>query len=149
MNLTRPVIDDILSVFFAGECDSKEGPPLHRIEFVDASLRHYLETQGERVLVDDDVTLLHLERQFNRDGAFCRSMHADDLILMIAGYLRAYVPREPLVLRAQLAAVERLIASVLRQRLINPEEMLLPLLDARDAIDRGRRELRHPALRRR
>jgi hypothetical protein len=144
----QPVIDDILQKFISAETEGTTGAARERIRFVDASLRHYLETQGERVLVDDDVTLLHLEREFAADGAFCRTMHADDLVLLVAGYLRAVMPREPLVLRAQLRTVEHLLAAVLRQRLVNAEELVLPLMDARDAIDRGWRELRHPALRR-
>jgi hypothetical protein len=145
----RPVIDDILAKFFAAELEEEHGAARERIEFVDVTLRHYLEAEGKRVLTPDDLTLLRCEREFDADGAFARTMHADDLILAIAGYLGAVAPCEPLVLRAQLRTVERLIASVLAQRLVNAEDLVCALLDARAAIDRRRRELRHPALRRR
>jgi hypothetical protein len=145
----RPVIDDILSKFFAAELEGTSGAPRERIEFVEISLRSYLEAEGERVLVDNDLTLLQQEREFDPDGAFARTAHADDLIFALTGYLNAVVPCEPLVLRAQLRTVERLIASVLAQRLVDQQKIMCALLSACAAIDRGRQELRHPALRRR
>jgi hypothetical protein len=149
MNSMRPVIDDILQQFFPAEAEGQAGPARERIQFVEVSLRQYLECQGERVLVDDDVTLLRQERQFHPDGAFTRIAHADDLVLALAGYLNATVPCEPLVLRAQLRTVERLLAFLLARRLVNAEDLICAILDARAAIDRGLRQLHHPALRRR
>jgi hypothetical protein len=145
----RPVIDDILSKFFAAELEPEHGAARTRIEFVDFSLREYLEAEGGQVLVDDDLTLLQQEREFDPDGAFARTAHAEDLVFALAGYLNAVAPQEPLVLRQQLRTVERLIASVLAQRLVNAEKQMCALLSVCAAIDRGRRELRHPALRRR
>ncbi len=147
MTGTRPTIDQILSEFFAAELDGKNGITRERIQFVDVSLRHYLETAGEEVLVDDDASLLAHERDFDPDGAFARAMHADHLILALAGYLSAMVPREPIVLRVQLRMVERLIAVVIARRLVDPYTLIGPLLEVRSAIERGRRELRHPSLR--
>jgi hypothetical protein len=146
---SRPVIDDILATFFAAQLEGTSGVARERIQFVDVSLRYYLESEGELVLDRDDATLLRCEREFDPEGAFAATMHADDLIFAIAGYLNAMAPAEPLVLRAQLHTVEGLIAWILKQELVDEERLICPLLSARAALDRGRRRLRHPALRRR
>ena len=143
----RPVIDDILFQFFSAESGGVHGVARERIQFVDVSLRHYLEIEGERVLVEDDRMLLNAAHEFEPEAAFARTMHADELILAIPGYLNAMVPAEPLVLRAQLRTVERLVAWVLARRLVNADELLRPLMEARDVIDSRRRKIHHPALR--
>ncbi len=147
MTGTRPTIDTILTEFFTAELDGKKGVTRERIEFVEVSLRHHLETAGEQVLVDDDVILLAREREFDDEGAFARTMHADDLIFALAGYLNAMAPQDPMVLRVQLRMVDRLIGWMLGGHLVNRDELVRPLLEARVAIDNGRARLRHPAFR--
>ncbi|MFC0681731.1 hypothetical protein ACFFGH_28200 [Lysobacter korlensis] len=147
MTGTRPTIDTILTEFFAAELEGKRGITRERIEFVDVSLRHFLEAAGEQVLVADDLILLATEREFEPEGAFARTMHADDLIFALAGYLNSMVPREPMVLRVQLRMVDRLIGWMLGRHLVNHDELVTPLMHARAAIDSGRARLRHPAFR--
>ena len=147
MTGTKPTIDKILSDFFAAELEGKRGVTRERIDFVEVTLRQYLETEGERVLVSDDATLLAQEPEFEPESAFSRTMHAEDLIFAIAGYLNSRCPRDPVLLRVQLRMIARLIAWILGNELVEQSEILSPLLEARAAIDCGRAQLRHPAYR--
>jgi hypothetical protein len=147
MSSNRPHIDEILVAFFDREREGKKGLTLQRIDLVERMLRQFLDAEGNRVLVDDDRILLEAEREFEPDGAFARTMHADDLVFALPIFLDSSDMLEPLDRRVQLRMADRLVGTILRGRLVNQDELLCPLLEARVAIDNGRAQLRHPALR--
>jgi hypothetical protein len=147
MTPNRPNIDEILVEFFGREREGKRGLTLQRIDLAERMLRGFLEAEGNRILVDDDLVLLAAEREFEPDGAFVRTMHADDLIFALPIFLNSADSLEPLDRRVQLRMADRLVGTILRKRLVNQDELLCPLLEARVAIDSGRAQLRHPALR--
>ena len=147
MTSHRPNIDGILVAFFGREREGKKGLTLQRIDLVERLLRQYLDAAGDRILVDDDRILLAAEREFEPDGAFARTMHADDLVFTLPNFLNTVASLEPLDRRVQLRMVDRLIGFLLGEGLVDQGELFRPLLEARVAIDNGRAQLRHPALR--
>ena len=147
MSPNRPNIEEILGAFFGREREGKKGLTLQRIDLVERMLREFLDASGERILVDDDRTLLAAEREFEPDNAFARTLHAENLLLALPVFLTSVATLEPLDRRVQLRMADRLIGFMLGKRMVDQHALLRPLLEARVAIDDGRAQLRHPALR--
>ena len=96
---SRPTIDQILNDFFQAQLHRTRGENRQRIETVRRLLLQSLETDGERVLVDEDLALLEVERAFNPTNAFARTMHADDLLVFLPAFVTAPWLAEDLTLR--------------------------------------------------
>lgn len=136
----RITIDDILHSFFLTEGFGKKGTAHRRIRFVELTLREYLEESGSGILTTWDRALLALEVLDEPNGAFCRTMHADDLVFALPGYLRLS-PLDTTDRRTQLRVVEHLVAFIKRCALIDEQDMACPLLEVGAAILDGRRAL--------
>jgi hypothetical protein len=136
----RITIDDILHSFFLTESFGKKGTAYRRIRFVELSLRDHLEESGSAILTTWDRALLALEVLDEPYGAFCRTMHADDLVFALPGYLRLS-PLDDTDRRTQLRVVEHLVAFIKRCSLIDEDDMACPLLEVGAAILHGRRAL--------
>ena len=136
----RITIDDILHSFFLTESFGKTGTAYRRIRFIELSLRDYLEESGSAILTPWDRALLALEMVDEPNGAFCRTMHADDLVFALCGFL-ALSPLDPVDRRTQLRVAEHLIAFLTRCSLVDENEMACQLLTVGAAIREGKRAL--------
>jgi hypothetical protein len=135
-------IDVIVTEFFDERLVGAGSTRRGRLRFLEKSLRDYLEAEGERILVSADLVLLTSERQFDPHGAFCRTMHADDLVFALPGFLERCVPADVTDFRVQLATIEALVAWLIRKRQIDPYMSECILLDVGAGLRRGRAELR-------
>lgn len=142
MKPIRLTIDQILTPFFEANIASASGIKQHRISEVEVLLRDCLEAEGPRVLTTGDLQIVSAERDFQPEGAFARTMHADDLVFVLAIFTRPpWLAHEPALLRVQLAIAERLTATVLHNGLVDYQEVNCPLLDIDAAISQTLWEL--------
>ncbi|TFC48893.1 hypothetical protein E3T24_12550 [Cryobacterium sp. TmT2-59] len=142
MTPSVPTIDDILGHVIHAERERATGVKRRRIDLVESLLRECLETDGERILVEPDRVLLAAERQFEPDGAFTRTMHAEDLLFVLPLFLTSpWLRPNHLEQRVQLDLAEILATAVMRSGLVPREGRQCILMDIRGAIDRGRWEL--------
>ena len=137
-----PTIDAILEAFFVERVVSASPMRQRRLRSLEYRLRDCLEVEGERILVTADLELLASEREFDPDGAFCRTMRADDLLFALPGFVERYVPEDLTDTRLQLATIEVLTAWLLRRRLIDQWRLECTLLDLEVALRHGRADLR-------
>ncbi len=147
MSSATPTIDIVLDGFFAERLSgSARGGPTgmrqRRLRSLELRLRDYLEAEGGGVLVTSDCELLAIERQFDPVGAFCRTMHSDDLVFALPGFLERCVPVDLTDSRLQLSTIEALTSWLIRRRLIDQTGLECVLLDVGAALRRGRAGLR-------
>lgn len=140
----NPTIDDILRSFFALRLEGATGVRRRRILLVHDTLRLYLEREGFRVLTTGDLVLLQLERALDPTDGFTRTMHADDLVFALPGYLEQPMA-DRLDRRVRRTLVEALVDRLIALRFIDEYELACPLLDLRAALDRGRADDRRGA----
>lgn len=84
----RPTIDEILERFFRGLREGKKGLTLSRIDLIEQRLRECVEVEAERILVASDLLILAAERQFDPTNSVARTMHADDLVFLLALFVK-------------------------------------------------------------
>jgi hypothetical protein len=143
MNGVRPTIDVVLDGFFGERArGGPAGMKQRRLRSLELRLREYLEAEGDGILVTDDGELLAVERQFDAVGAFCRTMHADDLVFALPGFLERCVPEGLVDLRLQLSTIEALMAWLIRTGLLDSTGLECIMLDVGSTLRRGRAELR-------
>lgn len=136
MTVPRPHIDDILTSFFARECEGTKGVTRQRTELVERLLRECLEAEGARVLVDRDRIMLAAEHEFQPEGAFARTMHADDLIFVLPLFVQPpWLHSEPLVQRIQLYLTDALTGHIMYGGLADYDQLICQLYDIRNGID--------------
>ena len=135
MQRQRPHIEEILTAFLSAQLKDKTGLRRRRIITADAQLRQCLEADGHRILTDGDRSVLDLEREIIPDGAFVRTMHADDLLFALAIYVS-----EPWLLPdrvdrdVQLRFAETLSMQLIAWRLIDQWDLGCALHELRGAI---------------
>ncbi|MCI4659133.1 hypothetical protein [Cryobacterium zhongshanensis] len=139
MNTTQPHIDEILRAFFERELEGSRGPiTRQRITRVYQRLLVCLETDAESILVGDDRVLLAAERELEPDGAFVRTMHADDLLFGLESFLREPwldpMKQERQDQRVQLRLTSGLIRMLLLARLIDRYRYACPLAELQARI---------------
>lgn len=123
----------------ASQLNGKTGLRRRRIESAERQLRQCLESDGPRSLTDGDKALLEVERQFDPAGAFARTMHADDLIFVLAGYVsEPWLLDDRLDRAAQLSFADSLADLILGRGLVNRHECACPLLELRGGIRRAK-----------
>lgn len=146
MRQLRPHIDEILSTFFQGQLEGKSGLRRRRIEGAQDRLRACLESDGERVLIDSDCTLLAAEREFHPTDAFVRTMHADDLICALNSFVSdKWMPADHVDRRVQLRIADALAGFIVGRRLVDAQDMMCFLLELRSGIDTSLRALKQLA----
>jgi hypothetical protein len=134
----RPTITVILRSFFDAELDRAPASRRESVVGVELHLRQFLEREGERGLEAFDRTLLRLERQVGPVGAYCRLMHADDLVLVLGGYLEGgWLAPETAARRLQVQLVRRLVDHLVGSRLVDARRLACPLLEVGAAITRA------------
>jgi len=142
MTAFRPTIDNILDAFFPPLFAESHGVLRDRMIRVMTAIDRFLEAEGELILTPDDSVMLAAERQFTDKGAFVRTMHADDLIFALPGFLSPpWLHPDPLMQRVQLTVVQRLVEFVRDQVGLDRVGVELPLARIRAIILIARREL--------
>lgn len=143
MTNLRPAITTILRAFFDDRAVGTTGIARERILTTESRLREFLETEGERGLASSDRAILAAERQITPAGAFCRLMHADDLVYVLALFVEGdRLERGLIDRRVQLRLVDQLASWMLARGMVDREEVLCPLLELRGRISRARADLR-------
>jgi hypothetical protein len=137
----KRTLDDLLTEFFGERSRGVTGIKLRRVADLERRLRSHLEAEGARVLVDRDKAILEMERGLNPDGAFCRTMHGDDLIYALSGFLEASISTDPADVRLELATVGPLVNWLIDHG-VDSYGMECPIYDLEGAVRRGRAALR-------
>jgi hypothetical protein len=134
----RPTVTEILRQFFDPQFEFM--PPVRRARAVriELRLREFLEKEGERGLVGFDRVLLRTERQVGPAGAFCRLMHADDMVAVLGGFVsEAWLLPDPVDRRLQVRLTGLLLKYVVDCRLL-PEGAECMVYEAEARINRAR-----------
>ena len=143
MKLRRPTIDEILKEFFSARLTGKVGLTRRRIEAVEARLRACIESEAERILMDQDLLVLAAEREFDPVNPVARVMHADDLLFILSIFVtKPWLPDDSVQCLRQLQLTDALTGHLLARSLVDREGLICPLLEIRGGIYRGKRELR-------
>jgi hypothetical protein len=142
MNIAAPTIDVILEAFFLEQGITASPMRQRRLKSLEFRLCDYLEVEGERILVTADLELLASERQFDPEGAFRRTMHADDLLFALPGFLERCVPADLTDGRLHVATIGALASWLITRRLIDQAGLECILLDVDAALRRGKADLR-------
>jgi hypothetical protein len=139
---SEPTIRSILAEFFDEETAHKRGVIRQRNLAVQTMLGRYLELEGERTLTDPGVAILHAERAFEPNGAFARTMRAEDLLVALTGFLEPpWLAIDPLLRHRQLALTASLVDFLCRELLIDEWGASCFLLETRARIDRAKQAL--------
>ncbi|RNE62298.1 hypothetical protein [Cryobacterium tepidiphilum] len=135
----RPTIDEILTQFFADLREGKKGLTLTRLMLIEQRLRECVESEADRVLVASDLQILAAERQFDPADAVARTMHADDLVFVLALFVREpWLPEERVQRTRHLQVTEKLTRFLQYYRLIDRFSIACPLIDIEIAVDQDR-----------
>jgi len=139
----RPSIDEILTAFFAREHAAASGIRSQRLERIEAALRGCLEADCDRVLDERGLSLLAVERVFDPDGAFARSMRADDLVFALLVFLDdRWLQPDAGDRRLQVRIALRIVDFLLERRLVDERDLACPLIELKIAAARVRARLR-------
>ena len=141
MTTSQPTIDEILRPFFDRRLEGTTGIKRQRIERVEQLLRTCLEAEGEQILVERDRTILAAERAFQAEGAFARTMRADDLAYVLPIFLEPpWLQPDRLLQRVQLHLADALTGHLVYGRLVTWDDSCI-LWEIRGGIDRAKWEL--------
>jgi hypothetical protein len=148
MNETHPTIDQIIEAFFSARLQSMAG--LRRTRFLRAktSLRQFLERGADDILTAQEEAIVASEREFRREDAFARTLHADALIAALPLWLEARWLAADLIDRGvQLQVADALAGYVLGHRYLQ-QGIECYLWQLRASIDDAHRELARERIRR-
>ncbi len=139
----RPSIDEILTAFFAREQALASGVRAQRLGRVERVLRRCLEADCDRVLDERGLSLLQVERVFEPEGAFARSMRADDLAFALLVFLEdRWLEADASDRRLQVRIALRVVDFLLERRLIDERDLACPLIELKVQASRIRAQLR-------
>jgi hypothetical protein len=135
-----PSITDLLDEFFAGYQENAPAAVHARTTTVRADLEQHLELEGPRILTTGQLAILTTEKQFNPEGAFARTMHADDLYYALQRYLDPAHALDGLAEReTQLDVIAALAASLWSRRLLSDRNVSeCTVMEFDIALKRGR-----------
>jgi hypothetical protein len=138
----RPSIDEILTAFFAREHAASSGIRSERLHRVEGALRRCLELDCDRVLDERGLSLLRVERVFEPEGAFARSMRADDLAFALLVFLEdRWLEPDAGDRRLQVRTALRIVDFLLDRRLIDERDLACPLIELKVQAARVRAQL--------
>lgn len=139
MQRQRPHIDEILTAFLSAQLKDKTGLRRRRTISADAQLRRCLETDGHRILIDGDRSVLDLEREITPEDAFVRTMYADDLLFALDIFVsEPWLLPDRIDRGVQLRFAETLSMQLISWRLIDQWDLSCALLHLRGAIRRAK-----------
>jgi hypothetical protein len=87
MTKRSPTLAPLFDVFFRDQVDGQSPAAATRTRSVRSHLEAYLDEHADDTLTTGSRALLNAEREFTPRGAFVRTMHADDLLFALPGYL--------------------------------------------------------------
>ena len=139
MTTLGPSIDEILTAFFAREHAAASDALARRIERIERTLRSCLETDCDQALDDGGASLLAAERVLEPEGAFARSMRADDLVFALVVLLEdRWLPEHAADRRLHVRLALRLVDFLLERRLIDERDLACPLIELKVRVSRVR-----------
>ena len=142
-----PLIDDFFRELAAGRSDTS----IRRYARVHHRLVAFLDTADMTLgLGDERSALLDAEREFHDSGAFWTVWGPDELVECLPSFLHeTWMPPGLGESRVQISVVSRLLAHLMRQRLLDGEATPRSILDVTAAIGQAQRALEarsaHPA----
>jgi hypothetical protein len=146
MSAHGPSIDEILTAFFAREHAATSGVRSRRLERMERILRSCLETDCDQVLDDGGASLLAAERVLEPEGAFARSMRADDLVFALVVLLDdRWLVDDAADRRLQVRLALRLVDFLLERRLIDERDLACPLIELKVRVSQVRAAMRDEA----
>lgn len=146
MTRQRPHIDEILTAHLTAQARGKTGLRHRRIVGADEQLRKCMEAEGHRVLTDGDRSVLDFERELTPQDAFARTMHADDLLLVLDIFVSEPWLLPDRVDRAvQLRYADTLAAQLIAGHLIDQCDLSCALLELRGSIRQAKAQLKRTA----
>lgn len=135
-------IADLFDLFFSELCVGQKPAAVGRTLAVREHLEAYLESHGPGVLTTGDLALLRSEQQFRADGAFVRTMHADDLLYALAGYLDPdHRLPEANAARSQVVIVGKLAQWLWNRGLLDYDDLSCAIHELEGALSEARRAL--------
>lgn len=141
-----PSISTVLEEFFGGYQRGASVAVRTRIAAVRSDLERHLELEGPRILASGQLLILNTEKQFDPEGVFVRTMHADDLYYALQHYLDPVHALESTPLRdTQLDVVAALAESLWRRQLISEGTVSeCTVMEFEIALTRGRDVVKAP-----
>lgn len=142
---TTPNIADVLDSFFGDVSVTKTECTRARYARAHAALVRYLgEADLASLLGRETAQIVAAEREFDPTHAFIRVMTAEELIMMLPGFVDGEaLPAGRADARTHISLTDRLVAHMIRFRLID-ERVFAPQIErAREACAAARENLRH------
>ncbi len=143
MSMT-PNISAVLETFFFDAEAGKSAATRARYVRTQAALARYIETVDVADCFGDDVAqLVAAEREFDSSGAFLRIMTAEELVVLLPGFVEdERLPACRADARTQVSMTDRLVAFLIRFRLIDGSRFSRAVLDTQVACATARDRLR-------
>jgi hypothetical protein len=142
MTKRSPTLAPLFDVFFRDQVDGQSAAAASRTRAVRAHLEAYLDEHADGVLTTGSLALLNAERQFTARGAFVRTMHADDLLFALPGYLSPdHRMPAPAAARSQVVLVGRLAQWLWTEGHLPRHGLECGIHELEAALSRARREL--------
>lgn len=143
METPRPNADLILTDFFDRKLEHARGIAEERILRVRARLAECIAAEGDALIEAADRRILEAERQFDPDTAFERTMHAEQLLWVLATFLlEEWSLPDPLARRVQLDVVAELTDEIVYTGLVCVGCESHSLFHIRDELAKAREALR-------
>lgn len=135
-------IERALEDFFASSRVLRHPALWLRAHGVRRNLEDYLDAECERWLTEDEMTLVHAERQIHAPGAVARVTGPEALVYALPGFLVGrWVPDDRAVARVQLMVVAELVEFLRADRVVDVRQLSCGLLEVESAVSRARRRL--------
>lgn len=135
-------IERALEDFFASSRVLRHPALWLRAHGVRRHLEDYLDADCERWLTDDEMTLVHAERQIHAPGAVARVTGPEALLYALPGFLVGrWLPDDSAVARVQVMVVAELVEFLRADRLIDVRQLSCGLLEVESAVTQARRRL--------
>jgi len=142
MTKRSPTLAPLFDVFFRDQVDGQSPSAATRTRAVRADLEAYLDEHADRTLTTGSLALLNAEREFSPRGAFVRTMHADDLLFALPGYLTPERRmRTPAAARSQVVLIGRLAQWLWTEGHLPRHGLECGIHELEAALSRARREL--------
>ena len=142
MTKRSPTLAPLFDVFFRDQVDGQSPAAASRTRAVRADIEAYLDEHADDTLTTGSLALLNAERQFAPRGAYVRTMHADDLLFALPGYLAPkHRMRTPAAARSQVVLVGRLAQWLWTEGHLPHQGLECGIHELEAALSRARREL--------
>lgn len=133
-------IDQILTRYFSANASGKHPATVERYERVLASLRLFLEAEGDSTVSPESRALLALEREFEPEDAFVRLLSAEHLVFALPRFLSPQWLLDDFHDRlAQISLISRLVQWLCSRELVDSRWHRHAVMQTRAAAEKARR----------